>query len=262
MARAGLKNIRKLIDNAKKSLPPEQEFVADLKRSIEMTEDKNRGKPSNYYKPSSMNCIRNMYYTRTSADIDDTGSSYSMWGICNSGTDIHERVQRAVDDMKNNGIDCEYVDVADFVKQRGLNHLTIISKNGMETKLRDENLKLSFLCDGIIRYKSHYYILELKTESASKWYNREGVDPKHYHQGTAYSIEMQLPEVLFVYINRDIFDMKGFMFVPTDDMKQDLIGQIDECESYVSRMIAPPKPENLPKMTCEWCAYKEICRKT
>lgn len=260
MARSGLSNIKKLIDNSKKSLPPEQEFVADLKRSIEMTLDKNKGKPSNYYKPSGMKCIRAMYYVRTEAPLDDNGSSYMSWGICNSGTDTHERVQKAVDEMKLNGIDCEYIDVAEFVRQRGLTHLTIVSKNGMETKLRDENLKLSFLCDGIIRYKNHYYILELKTETASKWYNREGVDPSHYNQATTYSIELQLPEVLFVYINRDKFDMKGFMFVPTDEMKQDLIGLIDECEGYVGRKIAPPKPE-VSRMTCEYCDYKNQCRK-
>lgn len=260
MAR-NLSSIRRLIDNSKKSLPPEQEFVADLKRSIEMTCDRERGKGSNYYKPSGLNCIRAMYYTRIEAECDETGSSYVSWGICNSGTDIHERVQKAIDDMKNNGIDCEYVDVEKFVKQRELNHLTVISKNGMETKLRDENLKLSFLCDGIIRYKNHYYIVELKTESASKWYNREGVDTKHYNQGTTYSMELRLPEVVFIYINRDIFDMKAFMFVPTDEMKQDIVGLIDECEGYVSRMIAPPKPENITRQQCEYCNFKSVCRK-
>lgn len=261
MARKSLVNIKKLIDDSKKNLPIEQQFVADLKRSIEMTEDKNTRKPSTYYKPSSMNCIRSMYYTRIGVEPDDNGSSYVMWGICNSGTDIHERVQKAVDDMKNNGIDCEYVDVAEFVKQRNLDHLTVVSKNGMETKLRDEKLNLSFLCDGIIRYKNQYYILEFKTEASSKFFNREDVDPKHYKQGTAYSVELRLPEVLFVYINRDIFDMKGFMFEPTDEMKQDFIGLIDECEGYVGRMIAPPKPENIDRRVCEYCDYKTQCRK-
>ncbi len=261
MARTGLRSIKKLIDNTKKSLPPEQEFVADLKRSIEMTENKTKRTPSNYYKPSGMKCIRNMYYVRIGKTPDELGASYTSWGICNSGTDTHERVQKAVEQMKKNGIDCEYIDVGKFVKQRNLNNLTIVSKNGMETKLRDEKLKLSFLCDGIIRYKNHYYILELKTEMSSKWYSREDVDSSHYNQATAYSIEFDLPEVLFVYINRDVFDMKGYMFVPTDEMKQDLIGLIDECEGYVSRMITPPKPEDVSKKTCEYCDYKSSCRK-
>ena len=131
----------------------------------------------------------------------------------------------------------------------------------METKLRHKTLNLSFLCDGIIKYKNHYYILELKTESSNKWYGREGVDPGHYNQAICYSLSFGISEVLFVYINRDIFDMKSFIFNVTDDMKQSVVGLIDECDSYVSKLLAPPKPQNLSKKTCEYCTYKTQCRK-
>ena len=55
--------------------------------------------------------------------------------------------------------------------------------------------------------------------------------------------------------------MKAYMFVPTDEMKQDLVGMITECDGYVSRMICPPKPENVPKKTCSYCGYKTLCGK-
>ena len=260
MARNSLNNIKALIDNAKQKQLPEQAFLTDLKRSIEMTENKNPRKPSKLYKPSSMNCIRQMYYVRTGKKID-SDSSYVSWGICNSGTDTHERIQKAVADMKNNGIDCEYIDVAEFVKQRKLNYLKIVRQEGMETHLHHKNLNLSFLCDGIIRYNNHYYILEIKTESASKWYSRESVDPSHFTQATAYSTAFGIDEVLFIYINRDIFDMKAFMFNITDDMKHEFVAKIDECESYVKKLIAPPKPTDVSKKTCEYCNYREYCRK-
>ena len=41
MARNSLKNVIKLLDDVKKTLPPEQDFLNDLKRSIEMTAEKN-----------------------------------------------------------------------------------------------------------------------------------------------------------------------------------------------------------------------------
>ena len=91
--------------------------------------------------------------------------------------------------------------------------------------------------------------------------NRKEVDPSHYNQGTAYSVAFGLNEVIFLYINRDIFDMKAYMFNVTDDMKADLIGYIDECDSYVKRMIAPPKPENVTKKACSYCSYKSQCKK-
>ena len=184
-----------------------------------------------------------------------------MIGICNAGTDIHVRVQTAVEQMKQNNMDCEYIDVAEFVKQRNITYLDIVSKNGMETKLYHKTLNMSFMCDGIIKYNNHYYILEIKTESSFKFMNRKEVDPSHYNQGTAYSVAFGLNEVIFLYINRDIFDMKAYMFNVTDDMKSDLIGYIDECDSYVKRMIAPPKPENVTKKACSYCSYKSQCKK-
>jgi hypothetical protein len=261
MARNSLKSVCRLIDVANTQLTPEQSFLADLKRSIELEDEKNARKPSQTYKPSSMNCIRNMYYQRTGVEGDPYRASYCSVGICNSGTDIHIRIQTAVENMKECGIDCEYIDVADFVKQRNLDYLEIVSKSGMETKLFHKDLQMSFMCDGIIRYKGQYYVLEIKTETSFKWNSRTSVDPKHHKQGTAYSVAFRLPKVMFLYINRDVLDMKSYIFEPTNDMKENLVGTIEECEGYVQRLVCPPKPDYIDKKTCEYCGYKTRCRK-
>lgn len=261
MARNSLKNVIRLIDSVKETLPPEQDFLNDLKRSIEITADKDQRLPSKTYKPSGMNCIRASYYQVSGIQPDPSSSNYTSVGICNSGTDIHVRVQTAVDQMKDNGIDCEYIDVADFVRSRNLTDLEIVSKHGVETKLYHKKFNMSFMCDGIIRYKRHYYILELKTENSYKFMNRKDVDPSHHHQATAYSLAFGLDQVLFVYISRDVLDMKAFMFNVTDEMKESLVGYIEECDGYVSRMISPPKPEDIAKKTCTYCMYKSQCKK-
>lgn len=259
MSRNSLKNICRLINEVSADIPVEQQFLSDLKRSIELTETKNKRLPSKTYKPSSMNCIRNMYYQRIGKEQDKGNVGYCLVGICNSGTDIHERTQKAVSAMINNDIDCEYINVAEFVKSRQLNYLDIVSQQGMETKLFHKELQMSFLCDGIIRYKGHYYILELKTENSHKFFSRQEVDKNHYNQGTAYSIAFNLPEVIFVYISRDNLDMKSFMFKPTDEMKQNLIGRVDLCEQYVSKGQLPSIEDNIPKKACQYCAYKQSC---
>lgn len=261
MARNSLKNVCRLIDSVRETLPPEQDFLNDLKRSIELTADKDARLPSKTYKPSGMNCIRASYYQIMGVEPDKASSNYSSVGICNSGTDIHVRIQTAVEQMKENNMECEYIDVADFVIQRSLEDLEIISKNGMETKLYHKKYNMSFMCDGIIKYKNHYYILELKTENSYKFANRKGVDLSHYNQGTAYSLAFGISEVLFVYINRDVLDMKAFMFNVTDEMKQSLINYIDECDGYIKRQIAPPKPHDVAKKICSYCMYKTQCRK-
>lgn len=255
-----LRNISRLIDIAKDELPVEEAFLDSLKKSIETENRATRRQPSTSYKPSSMGCIRSMYYTRIGAEAEDT-ANYCFIGICNSGTDTHERVQTYVSHMKDYGFNCEYVDVARFIKSRKIKDIEIVEKKGMETKLFNTKYEISFLCDGIIKWHNHYYILELKTETSFKWNMRVGVAPEHYKQATAYSLLLGLPEVIFVYINRDVLDMKAYMFKPTDDMKQDLIGTIENCERYVKRRIAPPKPNDIEKKACERCGYKAICRK-
>lgn len=261
MARNSLKNVMRLIDVVEKTLPPEQDFLNDLKRSIEMTADKDRRLPSKTYKPSGMNCIRQSYYQLTGTEPDESNTSYALVGICNSGTDIHVRIQTAIGQMKDNGMDCEYIDVAEFVRQRNLEDIEIVSRSGMETKLYHKKFNMSFLCDGIIKYHNHYYILELKTENSFKFMNRKETDPSHYNQATAYSLAFGINQVLFVYISRDVLDMKAFMFNVTGDMKEGLVGYMEDCDGYVARKIAPPKPRDVSKKTCSYCDYKTRCRK-
>ena len=139
-------------------------------------------------------------------------ASYQLEGICESGTDGHIRIQQAIENMKNVlNIDVEYIDVAEFVKQRNLTDLEIREKSGMETKLYHKKLNMSFMTDGIIRYKGKYFIFEFKTETSDKFYQRKGVDKKHYNQATAYSIAFKLDKVLFIYENRNTLDKKAYI---------------------------------------------------
>ena len=254
------KNICRLLDSAKEEVAPERSFLGDLRRSIEMTALAEDREPSKTYKPSSMNCIRNMYYQVTGHPQDEGYTPYTMVGICNSGTDIHERTQYYVSKMRENGIDCDYVDVEDYIKEHELDYLEVVEKKEYETKVRHKTLNMSLLCDGIIKYKGQYYILEIKTESHYKWQKRDGVDPKHYKQGTAYSVVFGINKVIFLYISRDVLEMKTFMFMPTSEMKNTLVGQIFECDNYVEKGELPPKPADVPRSACEYCSYRIACR--
>lgn len=259
MARSSLKAVMKAIEKANKEIPVEQEFLDDLKRSIELEDMKNFRKPSETYSPSGMGCIRAMYYKRSGVDVEPD-SNYTMVGICESGTDRHERIQNAISHMKDNGFDCEYIDVGEYVKSRGLDlYLDIVDKCGNETKLFDKIRNVSFLCDGIIKYHGKYYIVEFKTESSFKWKDRTGVDPKHYNQAITYSLELQLDSVIFVYINRDIVDYKSYLFNVSESDRERIRALIDTCENYVINNELPPKPEDASPKKCAYCTYKFLC---
>lgn len=260
MARSSLKNVMRLIDVANNELPIEQQFLNDLTVSIEKNAELSEGKPSQTYKPSSMNCPRQMAYQVLGVEPGKAKTSYQLEGICESGTDRHVRIQQAIEKIKDIlNVDCLYIDVADFVKQRELNDLEIVSKSGMETKLYNKKLNMSFMCDGIIRYKSKYFIFEFKTETADKFYRRTDVDESHYNQATAYSINFGINSVLFVYENRNTLDKKAYIRNVTNEMKEELIGKIEYCDSYIKQLKAPPKPEEVSKKVCAYCAYKSKC---
>lgn len=261
MGKQALKSIHALIKMAVKETPIEQQFLQDLKASIEKMDACNSRPPSKSYKPSSMACIRNMYFQVTGAERDEERSNYCLVGICESGTDRHERIQRAVSQMQAIGIDCEYVDVAQFVQERELNYLQVRGKSGFETKLYYPELNISFLCDGIIKYKGKYYILEIKTESIYKWQSREFVADDHLNQATTYSICLGLDDVLFLYENRDNCDKKAYILHVTEDMKAELLKKVEECDTHVSNLIPPPKPADVPKKACAYCSYKTVCKK-
>lgn len=257
MANKSLKNVMKLLERVNTDVPVERQFLEDLKRSIELDDKKNARKPSQAYKPSSMNCMRNMYYQVMGVE-PESESNYTMIGICEAGTDRHERIQNAISKMQDNGFDCTYVDVAEYVKSRGLDeYLDIVDKQGNETKLYDRKRNISFLCDGIIKYHGKYYIVEFKTESSFKWRDRKGVDPKHYNQARTYSLELKLSDVIFVYINRDICDMKSYMYSVTMEEREEIKNLIKECQTYVDKQEVPPVDVN--SKNCMYCGYRYLC---
>lgn len=261
MSRSSLKSVCRLIDSITKEIPVEQKFIEDLERSIELSDKKNAKVPSKTYKPSSMNCLRQMYYQVKGEEPEESKLDYAFIGICNSGTDIHIRVQDAIADMKNNNINCEYIDVANYVQSRNLEDIEIISKQGNETKLFNKKLNMSFLCDGIIKYNDHYYILEIKSESGMKWNQRSGVDYKHHNQAISYSTSLNLDDVIFVYVSRDLLFMKAYLFHVTDEMRNNLIERIKLCDDYLIQNEVPLKEDNLPKGTCNYCNYKTLCQR-
>lgn len=263
MARSGaLLNVLNLVNAEVEELPIEQQFLNDLKASIELQDQKSGYKPSKTYKPSSMHCIRNMYFQIKGAEQEGNRASSELIGICESGTDRHERIQDAVASMVENGIDCEYCDVGEYVSTHNLPDIEIKSKQGNETKLYNKELNISFLCDGIIRYKGKYYILEIKTETANKFWDRKGVNPDHYLQGTAYSLSLGIDDVIFLYECRDTCIKKTFMFHVSCDMRENLRNKILTCNKYVNWNEVPPKPQEASKKMCAYCSYAKLCERS
>ena len=261
LARTKLNSIIKMVEEASSSSPIEKQFVTDLNFSIEKTDSSIKHTPSRTFKPSSIGtCSRAIYFqlVGTQRDIEQRSSS-TMVGILENGTDRHIRIQQAIDDMAKNGIDCEYLDVAQFIKDRGLSDkIEIVSKEGMETKCYCPEYNVSFLTDGIIKYKGKYYILEIKTMNAQKFIESKAVRDEHKAQGVLYCILFNLDRVMYLYEDRNTLKKKAFVYEVSEEEKTVLINKMAYIELCVSRGTPPDIPVD---KKCTYCNYISWCEK-
>lgn len=263
MAKNSAKNIKHLIEAAKTETPIEQQFLADLIFTIEQDALERSYKPSRAYHPSSMMCVRNMYYQIIGAEPDSAHRPYSLIGMGQSGGSRHDEIQRLISRMHEFGIDCEYLNVRDYIEEKKLTNLEVRRQDGFETLMYHKGLNMSFKTDGLVRYKNFTTGFEYKTEAQDKFMVRQGVDPAHVPQGTSYACAFELDDVLFLYENRSLCLLKAYMLHVTPEMKQDLVlTPIEECDGYVARQVAPPKPEGISKKTCQYCNYRKRCKET
>lgn len=256
-----------LINNASKTLPDNKKFLTDVMSAIERVDLASGRKPSKWYKPSQLGCIRDMYFTRCGAELDTSPTEYNAIGMADTGTRRHEAIQEVLLQMKEFGYDWEYVDVAKYVEQKKqfgkCKSLKVLGTHGAETHLFDEVLKISFRCDGIIRKIStnEYFLFEFKNQVSFKYAKKENghIDEAHHNQVICYCTALDLDKAFVLYENRDVCMLEcPEVFEVTPQMKEELVALLMECEGYVERMIAPPKPENV---NCRWCGHKSICRK-
>lgn len=260
------RKLTRLIELAVQEQPVHTAFLTDLQQAVVLVNDHNSRTPSRWYKPSSFVCMRQMYFTRIEQEPDPSRSDYTGIGMADTGTRRHEAIQEVLLSMKKLGMDWEYVDVADYVKQKQSKgkclSLEIVGQKGAETKLFDRNLLVSFMCDGIIRRIStgEYFLFEFKNQVSFKYSNKKKVDDEHVIQVTCYCALLDLSAAFVVYENRDVCELScpELLYV-TDEMKQEMADKILVCEGYVSKMIPPPAYDGTKP--CRWCNYQSACRK-
>lgn len=258
-----LANIAKLVRKATApDMTPAKMFNEHLDRAIVLHERDNQRPPSRTYKPSSLGgCNRRVYFEVTGAPIDPNPSIQSDFvGICESGTDRHERLQEHVMRMKQYGIPCEWVDIEEYLRMYPVEGTRVIERKGNEVKLRNDLLNMSFMCDGIMKMDGKYYILEIKTEASFKFNGRTDAEAKHKTQASCYSVGLGVDDVMFVYEQRDFCKKKIFhVHVTDEDRDTNVIHEINTVENHVQEGTMPEKTTK--KNECGYCPFKQECKK-
>lgn len=264
-----LRDLAKMVNQATEEKNPAEDFLFDLNQIIQM-ENKPYPVRANY-KPSMLGgCLRRVYFCLAGVEVEYSLPSPELVGMGESGTDRHERIQTYIAQMKEKGFDWEWIDVADYVKQRKPKGTRVVKQIGLETKLYNDIFDLSFMCDGIIRDNrdGQYYLLEIKTEASFKYQTHDGIYGDHEIQGTCYSVALGIDKIIFLYENRDFCNKKVGYLEVTDEMKQaNVIDRIEFVNNYLAEDRVPPKTVSVnsvvlnPRKQCTYCNYKTECEK-
>lgn len=269
------RKLGKLVTASVKSQPLNKAFLTDVMSAIEVIDKRGRRMPSRTYKPSSLVCMRQMYFQVTGETPDDSRTDYSSIGMADTGTRRHVAIQEALDAMASLGYEWQYLDVEEYLKKKWsvgkCLDIEIRGKKGVETALYNKSLNISFMCDGIVRHlPSHEdFLFEFKNQISFKYGHDDKnpsssskchVDEAHEDQVCTYCMCLDLDRALVLYENRDNCNLEcPEVFEVTPEMKQKRIDKILECDSYVERQVAPPMHPNTKP--CRWCQYKTACKK-
>lgn len=258
------KDLAKLINNASKDKTPAEEFLEKLHRAQTMLEKQHREKrpPSDKFSPSSIGgCMRQLAFKVTRAPLDEEQKiSPDLISIGESGTDRHDRIQAVISKMEGLGLGVEWVDVGDYLSDNPVEGTEVIGREGLETKLYNSVINANFRCDGVIKMKGNYYILEIKTETSFKFMQRFSPEPKHIVQASCYAACIGIPDVIFLYENRDLCNKKPFLVHVTDEMIQEnVIGIVETVNSSIESSLLPEVTSE--KKECNYCRYTEHCKR-
>lgn len=242
---------------------PNKEFELALQRGILQRNAEGGHTPSLFYTPSSLVCSRQMYYRRTGAVQEADDASYNAINMADTGTRRHEGIQEVLLFMTDRS-DWTYVNVADYVKEKGLDYLEVVGQHGAETHLRDNTMGLSFMVDGLLLHKptNKYYLFEFKNVVSFKFEKvvKTGkILPDHHNQVTIYCRELQLDNAFVVYENRNTCELcVPQCYAVSDKDKAVLVDLITSTEECVRAGRVPDKYEG--KLNpCKYCRYKKEC---
>ena len=237
-----------------------EEFFNAFTKHIEKENNKERH-PSFNITPSGLKCLRAIVYRLSGVKTDGFTPSYSLCGITESGSNRHEVNQGYIDSMET----CNFIDVGKYVKEHKL-PLEVGEKKDFEspyeTHLYDRKNHISFLVDGIIEFSGKTFILEIKTMVQTKfWKIKDDVPDEYKLQATCYSLLLGIPQVMFLFEDRNILTKKCLVYTPTEEEKNNMRDLIASCNDYVNKKIVPAKPV-VDRKVCSYCDYKKTCSKS
>lgn len=214
------------------------------------------------FAPSQMRCDRVSWFRLRGTEPDkidnpDSGLDFTA----KIGTACHEIIQERL----RNQLESDWIAVEDWVKcnpDKFKDYQWSLTGSGYETLIdMVKPYPVRFACDGILRLNGIIYLLEIKTAEFSSLQDLVEPKEKHLDQIKCYSTLLHIPNVLFLYQDRQYGEMKCFEITVSESDQVELRARMDSVIRAVESNIAPEGlPVGDPNCSPNMCPYYRVCK--
>ena len=214
------------------------------------------------FAPSQMRCDRVSWFRLRGTEPDrikspDIGLNFTA----QVGTACHEAIQERL----SNSLKEDWISVKDWISMNPeyfKDYKMDIEIKGYESQIALHSpYPVRFACDGIFRFKDKVRLLEIKTAEFSSLNDLTGPKLKHIDQIKCYSMLLHIPDVIFLYQDRQHGDMKCFE-VNVKEYEWDAVrSKMDNVMHLAEVNIAPEGlPVGDPDCNSNMCPYYQKCK--
>lgn len=201
------------------------------------------------FAPSSFRCKRIQWFRLRGVQPDKPKYADAVLDFTAIvGTALHKMIQENLKEVLHD----RWIDVETYIKENVPNsekYTCIPNDDSLETRVAISDPPIRFACDGIIKWKDEYILLEIKSSEYSSWQDLTDPKPQHVDQTKCYCALLNLKRVFFVYIDRQYGGLKCYDVRYTDTETCQVWSDIKEVQDAALYHICP---EPLPKGDV-WC---------
>lgn len=214
--------------------------------------------PHRTFAASSFRCERWSWFRLRGSKPEVSTVDKDLNFTADIGTACHRIIQNNLKDMlKENWIPVnDHIHSIDFSYDYNIEE----SGDGLESLIEIKEPPIRFACDGIIKIKDTKYLLEIKTSEYIAWNDLVSPKPHHIDQVKCYATLLQLPNVLFLYQDRQYGGLKCFEIkISAADMKV-VNDRFYRVLDLAKKNLAPdPLPKGDKWCTSAMCPYYKVC---
>lgn len=201
------------------------------------------------FAPSSFRCRRIQWFRLRGVQPDKPKAADSVLDFTAVvGTALHKMIQ----EILKARLDADWVDVSQYIQENLPNpdqYVLTPSSDSLETQVEILDPPVRFSCDGIIRWKDEYILLEIKSSEFASWNELTDPKPQHVDQTKCYCALLNLNRVFFLYIDRQYGGVKCYDVRHPANNRDQILAEMKEIQELAEYHISP---EPLPKGD-SWC---------